>query len=69
MVELAVRRLATADAQPESVLVLAASRRSAREIRTQITERLTAAGRDGVRTIREPLVRTLHSYAFAVLRL
>jgi superfamily I DNA/RNA helicase/RecB family exonuclease len=69
LVELAVRRLATADAQPESVLVLAASRRAAREIRTQITERLTAAGRDGVRTIREPLVRTLHSYAFAVLRL
>ncbi|MBB4673904.1 ATP-dependent helicase [Crossiella cryophila] len=54
---------------PEHVLVLAASRKSAITLRARITALLTADQPDGLRTIREPLVRTVHSYAFAVLRL
>ncbi|MDQ2722022.1 MAG: ATP-dependent helicase [Actinomycetota bacterium] len=69
LVDLAVRRLSTPGVAAESVLVLTASRRAAGAVRREITERLTVAGRGGVATIREPLVRTLHSYAFAVLRL
>lgn len=67
LVELAIRRLSVPGVDPESVLVLTASRRAARDIRTQITAGLT--GTDAARTVREPLVRTLHSYAFGVLRL
>lgn len=48
---------------PSRTLVLVGSRRAAAELR----ERLTGPG-DG-RTSREPLVRTVHSYAFGVLRL
>jgi superfamily I DNA/RNA helicase/RecB family exonuclease len=52
---------------PEHVLVLTANRRAAADLRERITELLAAGG--SVRTVREPLVRTVHSYAFAVLRL
>lgn len=69
LVDLAVHRLSTPGVAAESVLVLSASRRAAGAVRREITERLTVAGRGGAGTIREPLVRTLHSYAFAVLRL
>ncbi len=58
-------------AEEESVLVLTASRQAADALRADITRRLTGHGgkRAGeVRTVREPLVRTVHSYAFAVLR-
>ncbi len=48
---------------PSHTLVLVGSRRAASELR----ERLAHLG-DG-RTAREPLVRTVHSYAFGVLRL
>ncbi len=48
---------------PSHTLVLVGSRRAAAELR----ERLTGPG-DG-QTSREPLVRTVHSYAFGVLRL
>ncbi|MBV9143534.1 MAG: ATP-dependent helicase [Pseudonocardiales bacterium] len=54
-------------ADPERVLVLTSSRRAAVELRERIVERLTAHG--VTPTVREPLVRTVHSYAFAVLRL
>lgn len=54
-------------ADPERVLVLTASRRAAAELRERIVERLVARG--VTPTVREPLVRTVHSYAFAVLRL
>ncbi|MFF5990202.1 ATP-dependent helicase [Prauserella flavalba] len=56
-------------ADPESLLVLTASRRAADAVRADITRRLTAEPGHSGRTIREPLVRTVHSYAFAVLRL
>ncbi|BCN45075.1 ATP-dependent helicase [Prescottella equi] len=74
LVDAAVARIVAGE-DPESVLVLTQSRRAATAIREQITERLLAAEHDpespGVqpRATREPLVRTVHSYAFAVLRL
>ncbi|MGH3719828.1 MAG: ATP-dependent helicase [Pseudonocardiaceae bacterium] len=52
---------------PERVLVLTSSRRAAADLRERIVERLAAQG--VTPTVREPLVRTVHSYAFAVLRL
>ncbi|HEY6424944.1 MAG TPA: ATP-dependent DNA helicase [Pseudonocardiaceae bacterium] len=52
---------------PERVLVLTSSRRAATDLRERIVERLAAHG--VTPTVREPLVRTVHSYAFAVLRL
>ncbi|MFC0314058.1 ATP-dependent helicase [Gordonia phosphorivorans] len=70
LVDVAVARLLDDAADPESVLVLTANRRSATAVRTEITRRVLAAGqsRTGA-ALREPLVRTVHSYAFAVLRL
>ncbi|MCP2255254.1 Superfamily I DNA or RNA helicase [Prauserella aidingensis] len=63
-------------ADPESLLVVTASRRAANAARRDITRRITAADTEedpdatGMhRTVREPMVRTVHSYAFAVLRL
>lgn len=52
---------------PERVLVFTSSRRAAGDLRDRIVELL--ASRGGAPTVREPLVRTVHSYAFAVLRL
>ena len=55
---------------PESVLLLTGSGRLAAETRGALTARLlgAAAARPGRAVVREPLVRTVHSYAFAVLR-
>jgi len=67
----ATRRIAEG-ADPESVLVLTTSRRSADALRADITRRLTAdpdLARPLPRTVREPLVRTVHSYAYSLLRL
>lgn len=71
VVDAAVARLCRPDVDPESVLVLAASRRAAAVLREEITRRVLMASADdeGSRALREPLVRTVHSYAFAVLRL
>lgn len=56
-------------AHPEQVLVLVANRRAAEAMRARITRLLATPARDGVLpTTQEPLVRTVHSYAFAVLR-
>jgi superfamily I DNA/RNA helicase/RecB family exonuclease len=52
---------------PERVLVLTSSRRAAADLRERIVEQLSTHG--VTPTVREPLVRTVHSYAFAVLRL
>jgi superfamily I DNA/RNA helicase/RecB family exonuclease len=67
--EVAADRILRRGVPPDNVLVLAASRRAAAQIRTEITRLLTAASEDVVHTAQEPLVRTVHSYAFAVLRL
>jgi superfamily I DNA/RNA helicase/RecB family exonuclease len=56
-----------AGADPESVLLLTGSARLRSQTRAAITARLLQSGTR--RVIREPLVRTVHSYAFAVLRL
>ncbi|KLI04463.1 ATP-dependent DNA helicase [Mycolicibacterium conceptionense] len=56
-----------AGTDPESVLLLTGSARMGADARAAITARLLGAGTHGV--VREPLVRTVHSYAFAVLRL
>ncbi len=55
---------------PESVLLLTGSGRPATAMRSALTAALLTAGRDGQcrRVIREPLVRSVHGYAFAVLR-
>ncbi|HYZ67975.1 MAG TPA: ATP-dependent DNA helicase [Mycobacterium sp.] len=56
-----------AGSDPESVLLLTGSARLGSQARAAITSALLSAGDRAV--IREPLVRTVHSYAFAVLRL
>ena len=57
-----------AGSEPERTLLLVGSRRAAAELRERLLERMHVDGTPG-RTSREPLVRTVHSYAFGVLRL
>src|SRR5829696_5320792 len=56
-----------AGSDPESVLLLTGSARLGSQARAAITSALLSAG--DRTAVREPLVRTVHSYAFAVLRL
>ncbi|MET7769657.1 ATP-dependent DNA helicase [Nocardia sp. NPDC005366] len=66
LIDLAAERIA-AGVDPESVLVLTHSKQAASAVRDAVTMRLADQG--GVPgATREPLVRTLHSYAFSVLR-
>ncbi|MGN6597942.1 MAG: UvrD-helicase domain-containing protein, partial [Actinomycetes bacterium] len=60
LVELAARRVA-AGLDPDELLVLAASRRRADDLRERLSRRLR-------RTMREPAARTMHSLAFGLLR-
>ncbi len=64
LAELAAHVVLEEGASPENVLVLTANRRASVALRAHITRLLTGH----LSTIREPLVRTVHSYAFAVLR-
>ena len=66
LVDAAVAHIA-AGLDPESVLLLTGSARLGAQARATITSTLLRAG--GRSAVREPLVRTVHSYAFAVLRL
>ena len=66
LIEAAAAHIA-AGADPESVLLLTGSARLGTQARAAITSVLLEAGDRAV--VREPLVRTVHSYAFAVLRL
>ena len=65
-VELAVDRILRQGVDPENVLVLAANRRAAISLRAAVSRR--TIGSD-FRVARGPMVRTVHSYAFGVLRL
>ncbi|HEX3780899.1 MAG TPA: ATP-dependent DNA helicase [Pseudonocardiaceae bacterium] len=68
--ELVADRIRHQRVDPENILVLTTSRRAAGALRTRITRLLTGNAQGaGLRTAREPLVRTVHSYAFGVLRL
>ena len=60
----------SAGLDPESVLLLTGSGRLAASARSALTARLLAArsGEPCRAVVREPLVRSLHSYAFGVLR-
>ncbi len=60
LVELVARRVREG-LDPAHVLLLAANRRSAAELRDRVALRVG-------RTIREPVARTAHSYAFGLLR-
>jgi superfamily I DNA/RNA helicase/RecB family exonuclease len=71
LAEVAADRVLNGGADPENVLVLTANRQAAVAMRARITRLLTSEAEPGdavLRTVREPLVRTVHSYAFAVLR-
>lgn len=57
----------SAGCDPESVLLLTGSARLGAQAKAAITATLLSSGERTV--VREPLVRTVHSYAFAVLRL
>jgi superfamily I DNA/RNA helicase/RecB family exonuclease len=61
-------RILRQQVDPERILVLTANRRAAVALRAQISRRIRVAMPD-LRSSREPLVRTVHSYAFGVLRL
>ena len=65
----AVAARVAAGADPARTLVLVGSRRAADELRQRLGDLVDAGGAGAGRTAREPLVRTVHSYAFGVLRL
>ncbi len=62
LVEAVVDRVAGRGVPIENILVLTFGRRAAGDLRDRITARLNM-------TVREPLARTFHSYAFGLLRL
>jgi superfamily I DNA/RNA helicase/RecB family exonuclease len=70
LIDVAATRI-QAGADPESVLLLTGSGRISAQARNGLTAKLLGSQNAGARpaVIREPLVRSVHSYAFAVLRL
>ncbi|MCW2513777.1 MAG: helicase, superfamily [Mycobacterium sp.] len=66
LVDTAAARIAAGTA-PESVLLLTGSAKLSAHARASVTAALL--GGYGPAAVREPMVRTIHSYAFAVLRL
>ncbi|HEY6820296.1 MAG TPA: ATP-dependent DNA helicase [Mycobacterium sp.] len=70
LIDVAATRI-HAGADPESVLLLTGSGRISAQARSALTAKLLGSQNVGARpaVIREPLVRSVHSYAFAVLRL
>ncbi|HYO03057.1 MAG TPA: ATP-dependent DNA helicase [Mycobacterium sp.] len=66
LVDTAAERIA-AGTDPESVLLLTGSAKLTARARASVTAALL--GDHGPSAVREPMVRTIHSYAFAVLRL
>lgn len=70
LVDAAAARI-RAGADPESVLLLTGSGRIGARARSALTTQLLRSRADGPcrAVIRQPLVRSVHSYAFAVLRL
>lgn len=71
LVEMAADRILRGGVDPEQLLVITPNRRAATEVRGAISRLLTRDDPDDTlpRAVREPLVRTVHSYAFSVLRL
>lgn len=71
LTELAADRILRGGVDPEQLLVITTNRRAATEVRAGVAAIVTAHDQtdDVPRTVREPLVRTVHSYAFSVLRL
>ncbi|MEU6560714.1 ATP-dependent DNA helicase [Nocardia nova] len=70
LTDLAVDRILAA-VDPESVLILTHSKQAALRVRTALTRQLSAVAPElgGVPGVsREPMVRTVHSYAFSILR-
>jgi superfamily I DNA/RNA helicase/RecB family exonuclease len=70
LIDAAAARIATGT-DPESVLLLSGSGRMGAQARSALTTTLLRSQQAGPcrAVIREPLVRSVHSYAFAVLRL
>ncbi len=68
LTRIAAARIAAGTA-PESVLLLTGSARLGMQARAAVTTALLGDGGCAPAAVREPLVRTVHSYAFAVLRL
>jgi superfamily I DNA/RNA helicase/RecB family exonuclease len=70
LVDVAAARI-RAGVDPESVLLLTGSGRIGTQARSALTTELlrSRAGDGAPAVVREPLVRSVHSYAFAVLRL
>src|ERR1700742_2314379 len=71
LIDVAATRIHAGVADPESVLLLTGSGRISAQARSALTAKLLGSRNVGGRpaVIREPLVRSVHSYAFAVLRL
>lgn len=67
LIEAAVARIA-AGLDPESVLLLTGSGRLGMRARSALTTALLRSAGPGRAAVREPLVRTVHGYAYAVLR-